>query len=156
MRISPKECIIVNVRVDDTKGSLMSLRIKRLGIRLEATQSDSTKSYVDRLVRLLPAEIVAAYTVIKSLASSWEPAQLSWLGLVCLLLAIALRAFATTEPGKGPQWIAVAVSAVSFVLYLYTEGGQLPGIDPSTLPPNAAQIAMVLWVTVVPQIYRGD
>lgn len=134
----------------------MSLRIAKPGVRLQATQSNATRSYIDRLVKLMPAEIVAAYTVIKSLAADWNPEQLGWLGLVCLIVAVILRAYATFEAGKGPQWIAVIVAAVSFGLYLYTEGGQLPWLDSTTFPPNSPQIAMILWVTVVPLIYTGD
>jgi len=136
---------------------------------------------MERLVKLVPAEAVAVYPLLyneaKGLADAGNRARaialVSW---IILAVVVVLRAQATAVPHRGPQWVAVAVAAVSYVIWVYVFGGQfgvegwanglLPGFasDPAAPPdPDAAKlkgligsVALVCWTLVVPAIYKGD
>lgn len=111
---------------------------------------DGLKDWMDRLIKLIPSEVTAAYLALRGPAGDLA----GWWALVCLGLVVFIRAWGTSVPEKGPQWKAVGISAVSFVIWVYVTEGQL-----ATWPiknhfvPTAA---LIVWTTVVPYFYRGD
>jgi len=105
--------------------------------------------WLARLVKLVPAEIVAVYLAGRPLA------QERYAGLwpvACLVLTIVVRAFGTSDR-RGPQWLSVAVSAVSFVLWVYATGGHLLTYQ---VDVNLAALAVLFWTTLVPVFWRGN
>ena len=105
--------------------------------------------WLTRLVKLVPAEIVAVYLAGRPLS------QEHYAGLwpvACLVLTIVVRAFGTSD-SSGPQWLSVGVSAVSFVLWVYATGGQFLTYP---LDVNLAGLAVLVWTTLVPVFWRGD
>ncbi len=113
-------------------------------------RQDGIKHWMDRLIRLIPSEIVAVYLAGKGYATSW----LGIWAIVCLGLVLIIRIWGTKEPGKKVQWVAVVVSAISFVIWIYAMGGQFLSLS---LPdPGVASAAMLVWTVVVPIFYQGD
>jgi hypothetical protein len=106
-------------------------------------------SWLTRLVKLVPAEIVAVYLAGRPLAAARF--EHTW-PVACLILTIIVRAFGTND-GRGPQWLSIAISAVSFVIWVYATGGQFLTIQVDT---NVAALAVLVWTTLVPAIWRGD
>ena len=105
--------------------------------------------WLTRLVKLVPAEIVAVYLAGRPLA------QERYAGLwpvACLVLTILVRAFGTSDR-RGPQWLTVVVSAVSFVLWVYATGGRFLTYD---VDVNLAALAVLFWTTLVPVFWRGQ
>jgi hypothetical protein len=111
---------------------------------------DGIKDWVDRLIKLIPSEVTAAYLALRGPAGDLA----GWWALACVGLVIMVRVWGTSVPGKGPQWPAVAIAAVSFVIWVYVTGGQI-----ATWPiknqfiPSAA---VVVWTFIVPHFYHGD
>ena len=105
--------------------------------------------WLGRLVKLVPAEIVAVYLAGRPLAQANYAGQ--W-PLVCLALVVIVRAWGTHDR-RGPQWISVAISAVSFVLWVYAMGGRFLncGVD-----VNLAALGVLVWTTLVPVFWRGE
>jgi hypothetical protein len=106
-------------------------------------------TWLARLVKLVPVEVVAVYLAGRPLA------QEHYAGLwpvACLVLTVLVRAFGTSDE-SGPQWLSVAVSAVSFVLWVYATGGQFLnyGVDASL-----ASLAVLVWTTLVPVFWHGE
>lgn len=102
-----------------------------------------------RLVKLVPSEAVAAYLAGRTYAhGAWAVA---W-PFVGLALTLALRAWGTADE-RGPQWRSVAIAGVSFVLWVWATGGSFGGI---ALPPDVAALAVLVWTTVVPVVWRGE
>jgi len=165
-------------------GGTMSLRVYAPGtIQTRGGEDASalTGSYMERLVKLVPAEAVAVYPLLyneaKGLADAGNRARaivlVSW---IILAIVIVLRLQSTAVPQRGPQWLAVAVATVSYIIWVYVFGGYfgiegwmqpwLPGLssDPAALPdPDMAKfksligsLALVCWTLVVPAIYKGD
>ena len=106
-------------------------------------------SWLTRLVKLVPAEIVAVYLAGRPLA------QERYAGLwpiACLVLTILVRAFGTSDR-RGPQWLTVLVSAVSFVLWVYATGGHFLTYE---VDVNLAALGVLFWTTLVPVFWRGQ
>jgi len=105
--------------------------------------------WLTRLVKLVPAEVVAVYLAGRPLAEAKYAGE--W-PVVCFLLVIVVRAWGTGDR-KGPQWISVAISAVSFVLWVYAMGGRFLHWN---VDVNLAALAVLVWTTVVPVMWRGE
>ena len=105
--------------------------------------------WLTRLVKLVPAEVVAVYLAGRPLAQ--ERYAAIW-PVVCLALVVIVRAWGTSDR-RGPQWISVLVSAVSFVLWVYAMGGQFLTYN---VDVNLASLAVLVWTTLVPVFWRGE
>ena len=123
------------------------LRISR-PLQLGSAQ-DGIKNWMDRLIKLIPSEIVMTYLAGRGFAD----ANTGLWSLACLVLLLIVRIWGTHLPGQGAQWIAVSVSAVSFVIWVLAMGGEFLtlGVD-----PNVASLMVLVWTIVVPVIYKGD
>ena len=154
----------------------MSLRIKAENSSAppgpdmaSASASQPADQYLDRLVKLVPAESIAAYPVLAALADDvgfWAQVLVSW---VLLLVAAVLRWQVTREPDKDPQYAAIMIACVSFVIWVSMMGGHFGGIwllnvlgleSLASTFGNAKQFltmtAMVVWTILVPVFYKGD
>lgn len=151
----------------------MSLRIlaPQAGTEVRSQVAETSTlvdSYMERLVKLVPAEAVAAYPLIKPLAVSvgdWAVWFLSW---VLLGVVVVLRWQTTSVAGRGPQRTAVVIACVSFVIWVYVLKGDF-GLSSAvqTFVPVAdtkiadtteflSTLALVIWTIVIPVFYRGD
>lgn len=150
---------------------MTSLRIKNAsGTRAVAPPDDPMKAYLERLVKLIPAEVVGLYLAGKSLiqtAYGVDPLppghdnaaaqQAYWLGwtFFCLFAVVAVRAWATSSARQGikPEWPAVAIATISYVVWVYSFGDvfRYYGPDWSSL---AAGLVVLAWTFSVPFFYR--
>ncbi len=105
--------------------------------------------WLTRLVKLMPAEVVAVYLAGRPLASDRYDGE--W-PVVCLALVVIVRAWGTSGR-SGPQWASVALAAVSFVLWVYAMGGRFLTWN---VDVNLASLAVLVWTTLVPVFWRGD
>ncbi len=124
--------------------------IGSLRINKARAAGQPTDEYLARLVKLVPSEVLAIYAAGTELAKTW----LGVWAFVCLVLVAVVRAFASSQGGKPIQWKAVAVSLVSFIIWIYATGGQF--FSWSLLIPGVASIAVIVWTFLVPYIYKGD
>jgi hypothetical protein len=116
---------------------------------------DDFDAYMQRLAALIPAEVVALYLTFHTEADP-RSSFAWWWPLICLALVVLVRIAGTREPG-GSFWsfqkIAVAVAAVSFVLWIYAMGDKIWGFTVSEPIWIAATIG--IWTIVVPYFYKG-
>lgn len=105
--------------------------------------------WLGRVVKLVPGEIVAVYLAGRPYAEARFAG--GW-PLVCLALLVIVRAWGTSDR-RGPQWVSVAVSAVSFVLWVLATGGRVLGYG---VGADLAALAVLVWTTLVPVFWRGD
>jgi hypothetical protein len=126
------------------------LRIRVAGTPAAAGESPGPiDTWLSRLVKLMPAEIVAVYLAGRPLA---QERYAGYWPVVCLVLTVIVRAWGTSDR-RGPQWISVAVSAVSFVVWVYATGGHFLT---TMVDVNLAGLAVLVWTTLVPLFWRGD
>ena len=105
--------------------------------------------WLTRLVKLVPAEVVAVYLAGRPLAQ--ERYAGGW-PVACLVLLVIVRAWGTNDR-HGPQWVSVAISAVSFVLWVYAIGGRFLTWS---VDVNLAALGVLLWTALVPVLWRGE
>jgi len=125
------------------------LRIRHRATEGVAAPDDAIGGWMERLVKLVPAEILAVYMAGRSHAAAIDGA---W-PLVCLALLVVVRIWGTHERGRGPQWSAIAVAAISFLVWVLAIDGHI-----LTLVVNSdlASLLVLVWTTVAPLIVRGD
>ena len=109
--------------------SLPQVSSESRGKRLQ----QNPKQYLGDLVKLIPSEIVTLYIVGRGLITTQfntpHPAALMsesayWIGwiLLCLILLVLVRGWLTSHNDTGPEWPAVGLAAVSFVIWVYSMG----------------------------------
>jgi len=109
--------------------------------------------WMERLIKLVPSEVVALYLAGRAYATNWE-------GLwapICLAVLLVIRVMGTKPPGptlKGVQWWAVAISSISFVIWVYAMGGHF--LDWVITDPGIPSAAVLIWTVVIPILYKGD
>jgi hypothetical protein len=130
-------------------------------------------SYIPRLVKLIPAEAVTAYPPLASTAKSLgtnSGAAILFLSWFFLIVVIVLRWHFTKSAEGRTQWLAVVISAVSFIIWVYAVNGAADSFGFSGLLDRisyvqqasadmkqfVATVAMFAWVIVMPAIYTGD
>lgn len=113
----------------------------------------SRDEYYSRLLKLIPGEIAALYTW--SLALFADSMTRLYVALaVCGVILVFVRAAATKHPVKGVQWLAVAISLVSFGIWAAVLGRPVNELFRYEL--RDAVYVMAAWTIVVPWIYKGD
>jgi hypothetical protein len=123
--------------------------------------------YLTRLIKLVPTEAVTAYPLLKSKAEAageWALFVLAW---AMLVVVVAIRWNATATSGKGPQWTAIAISVISFVIWIYATNGDLGFLalakskfeSVAVAQGNAkdflTSLAFVMWAVLAPLFYKG-
>lgn len=147
------------------------LRIRRHPTTESAASpsQDQAKNYVDRLVKLIPAEIVALYLAGKVQIAAHYPTDsrppaandqtsvIVWVmwTIVCLLALIAVRRWATSDTAGAipPEWPAIGLTAVAFLVWIYSLGDvfRMLGLFNSLL----ASLILLVWTTVAAFFYKN-
>lgn len=124
------------------------------GVAAPAATGDD---FMERLLKMIPGEIIAAYTagaaVVPSEHSKW---LIAW-ALFCGALLIVIRCQATKDPAtKKCQKAAVAFSFVAFVIWLYVIGGPFEAIYGEDFETWPGTLMAIGWTVLVPLVYKGE
>ena len=107
--------------------------------------------YKDRLLKLIPSEIVAAYLVIEGIIPSGAPHAplVSLMAALVLLILIPFYLKKTMDVKRTGQIILIMVS---FIIWIYSLGGPfaLYGVHIGYV----GSVLLVLWTLAIPLIYR--
>lgn len=114
------------------------------------------KEYLERLLKMIPGEIVGLYLI----GNGFIPVEdarlhLIWIG-ISLLLLIIVRIYGTRDKAnhQPPQFKAILISAVSFLIWVYSLGGAF--ISYQWHYPVYASLAILVWTFSIPIIYKGS
>jgi hypothetical protein len=160
-----------------------ALRIKRQGV-VAAAPEDPMKSYLARLIKLIPSEVVGLYLAGKggiqskfhdsavgktagkavgaadstaTASASILSAQEYWIGwtLFCLVAVVVIRVWATSDKKRGvsPEWVAVLIATVSFVIWVYSLGDVFDQAL-HIWDPLLASLLVLGWTFLVPLVYK--
>jgi hypothetical protein len=122
-----------------------------------AEGGDSPAAYMGRLIRLIPAEVLAVYQTLYGILKQPPSPMLGWLPVLGILLVILVRVWGTrSESGswKSVQWLNVFISVVSFIIWVLVSGHSILGLVLPDLRIGSA--LMVVWVFVIPYFYKGQ
>ncbi|MGJ5135251.1 hypothetical protein [Bradyrhizobium oligotrophicum] len=122
-----------------------------------ADSDSSPAAYMGRLVRLIPAEVLALYQTLRGLLSDPPSVLLGWLPVFGVLLVILVRVWGTRDESNSlasVQVFGVIVSTVSFVIWVLVSGHEIVGF----VLPDArfGSALMVVWVFIIPFFYKGQ
>jgi hypothetical protein len=112
---------------------------------------------LERLLKLIPGEVVGIYLIgVGLIPAAFVIPRTSLSGLwgwaaVCLVLVFIARVYGTADP--NPQWLAVGVALVSFVIWVYTMGG--PFATSGLYVAWLGSLLVLVWTFVVPYFYKG-
>ena len=146
------------------------LRIKRPKTMTAMKTGDTIpKTYLERLVALVPAEVISLYLALVNFAAGSpapaegiENAQGHWLAFLGLVLVIFVRIMGTRvvfPDADGRQtwdieWPLVFISALSFIIWVYATGGSFITGDREIVSPFVIGVAVAVWTFLVPYLYR--
>jgi hypothetical protein len=122
-----------------------------------AESENSPAAYMGRLIRLIPAEVLAVYQTLRGILDEPPSPLLTWLPVIGILLVILVRAWGTRNEGgswRSVQWLSVFISVVSFIIWVLASGHSVLGYVLPDLRIGSA--LMVLWVFVIPFFYKGQ
>jgi hypothetical protein len=101
---------------------------------------------------LIPSEVLTLYVAGKQMA----PDYIEFWAVTCLLLVIPIRIWGTKDNNerKKIQWPSVIIALISFFLWVLAIGDSFPIIP--DFDRQLIGLAILLWTTVTPMVYRGD
>ncbi len=118
---------------------------------------ESISLYLERLMKMMPAEALSLYLVGAGIIPPDAPrgVLLGWF-IFCLGAVVALRVWGTSDKAEHlpVDWVHVVISAVAFIIWVYTMGGpfKLYGIYVEYL----GSLLVLGWTFFVPLIYKGQ
>lgn len=144
--------------------------VKQVANAAEKT-SEEAKNYAERLLKLIPAEVIGLYLVGKGIIASGQASEtplIYWVvwTVFCLIAVLIVRLLGTADPNpakaegqpqKPPQPSqipAVLIACISYVLWIYSMGDVFDLLD--LYEPKLAALMMLSWTFVVPYFYKGD
>ena len=110
-------------------------------------------SYLDRLVQLIPAEIVAAYLAVQGLVATRDAVrdQILEVSFVCLLLVLP---FYLWRLHGVRSRLNILLTMGSFVVWTFVVS--IPVYTRWSLDPVWGSVALILWTTVIPVFHIGE
>ena len=115
----------------------------------------TVNDYKDRLVKLIPTEIITAYVTIRGLVSGsgvqGNKQLLIWIVFAVLLIINPLYLYYVTQVKKVGQ---IIFSSIAFVLWVMVIGGTFGNI--LGFPPEfLGSILLVIYTLFIPFVYKG-
>jgi hypothetical protein len=113
------------------------------------------QSYLDRLIKMIPAEVIGLYLVGSGIIPAGQKIALIVWTAVCLIAVVVIRIYGTYDPTKKHpiDWLHVLISAVAFLIWIYTIGGPFAayGLTVSWV----GSLLVLVWTFFVPLFYHG-
>jgi len=109
----------------------MSRRIQ--SVSYQSTSNGSIETYFDRVVKYIPADVVAAWTFVSGLiagASDVPKGVLLWLAFVFGTFITALWTWQQTKDvAKPPATTQIVISTLSFICWVFALGGPFAELE---------------------------
>jgi hypothetical protein len=130
-------------------------RIERPAVRDSRSSSEAFKDYLDRLLKMIPGEVVGVYMIGAGFIPKENPNWLIAWACACLVLVFIVRIFGTADPkaDKKPQGVPVLIAAGAFLVWLYWLGG--PFVTLGIHRAFIGSLLVLLWSFVIPFFYEG-
>jgi hypothetical protein len=116
------------------------------------------REYFERLIKMIPADVVGLYLVGSGFIPADKHAVLALWTFLCLFGVIAVRIWGTADPDPQkripPQWPVVGISAVAFVIWIYSMGGVFAVYGLAV--PYVGSLLVLAWTFFVPLFYKGS
>jgi hypothetical protein len=118
------------------------------------TPADGFKDYLNRLVKMIPSEIIGLYMIGSGYIDIKDKGLIVGWSIACFILVFVVRIFGTSDKRRNvpPEWPAIFISAAAFIIWLYWLGGpfQAYGIQ----KPSIASLAVLIFSFIAPYFYK--
>jgi hypothetical protein len=122
---------------------------------------EGTGKYAEAVTKLIPGEVVAAYLAGKAALQAGAPGETAgtglWVGwtVFCLAVVVCLRRWMTSDKAAGvpAEWSAVSISALSFLVWVYSFGDVFQILGWWSKVGSA--LVLIGWTVVSPFILFG-
>jgi hypothetical protein len=115
-----------------------------------ARQIKPAENYREKLLKLIPSEIVAAYMVLMGIIPAENPNSAKWWTLIISLVLLILTPFYLKRFERVANNIQVAFCSFSFIVWVYSLGGGGPFVHWNAYDPRIASIVLILWTLAIP------
>jgi len=103
------------------------------------------QKYKDRLLKLIPSEIIAAYLILEGIIPS---SSAKWGTLIVSVILLILVPFYLWRIQEVKRTAQIIVTTISFAVWVYTMGGPFQEWD--LFKPFIGSIILVLWTLIIP------
>lgn len=114
--------------------------------------------YKDKLIKYIPADIVAGWTAVTGLIASADAGSqggLMWIVFVVGLVITPLWIWrVTSEPNTKPAVTQIVISTLAFIVWVFALGGPFTGL--SWYDPLYGSLLLIGFTFVVPIINPGE
>lgn len=122
--------------------------------QLQAGGTQGVDTYFTKVVKLIPSDIVAAWTFVAALISSASDVPATTVLWVAFAFAVVLTAFwtnmQTRQAGLPPAWRQIAVSTVAFAVWVFALGGPFAALE--WYRPLYGTLILVAYTLIAPLI----
>jgi hypothetical protein len=138
---------------------LLTINVRKKGEKaLRAPAAEPYDTYLAKLLKMIPAEIISLYLaglalIPVSLPDTQKIAPMAWVGL-CFLFVILARYVMTKDKDTSPDWKIVGLSAISFLIWTYSMGG--PWATTSVYISWLGGLAVLAWTFFVPYCFKDE
>lgn len=111
--------------------------------------------FKDRLVKLIPSEIVTAYITLQGLISDHKDnlSTFTWIVFLSLLILTPLYLFFISDVKKTGQ---IIFTTIAYIIWVLATGGftiMLPSV--SILNQFLGSIMLIIYTLIIPFVYKG-
>ena len=112
-------------------------------------------NYLERLVKLIPAEVISLYLIGKGVIPTEEKTGIIVWAIICTIGVLVSRIYGTqSDEDNSIQWGTVVITTVSFLIWLYVIGD---AFAPFVIyVPWIGTLMMAAWTFFVPYFYKGE
>ncbi|OPX66581.1 MAG: hypothetical protein A4E37_01920 [Methanoregulaceae archaeon PtaB.Bin056] len=117
---------------------------------------EENEDYLQKLVKLIPAEALSAYLVLINLAAADANKNLATF-IIGLGIVIGVRLLGTMDPANHnlPNIPLLVVSLIGYPIWVYNIGGSASGIFKTHFDLYVGTSLMVLFTIFSPYLYSG-
>jgi hypothetical protein len=111
--------------------------------------------YKDRLVKLIPSEIITAYITLQGLIISQQENQsiFLWIVFSCLVILTPIYLYNVSNVKK---WGQISFTTVAFIIWVLAIGGlkiMLPNY--AILNEFLGSLLLIIYTLLIPLVYKG-
>ncbi len=117
----------------------------------QVPSSEKEDDYVTKVIKYIPAEIVAAFVTVDGVLRSVQaiPKFVGWMVFLVLLVLTPLYVWrVTSDPAKPPATGQIVVATISFFLWVFALGGPFNHL--SWYLPAYGAIVLPIYTVLVP------
>ena len=120
-----------------------------------AQPGEEFNSYLDRLMKMIPAEVIALYLVGAGMIPEGQSLAIAVWAIVCLMGVVVLRVYGTADAAAKtpPDWTHTLICAGAFVLWIYSIGGPFTAFNLHV--PWLGSLFVLAYTFFIPLIYKG-